>query len=372
MQHTLLSVFDNRVDAQKAMDALLAEGYARTDVALSEGDPTGQEVRESTAADDNSITANIKHFFADLFGTDRSEATRLYSDAVTRGHYVLTLTTSEESEVERAADIVERFGPVDIDEKHQQWHASELQAGASARQSSAGMSQQFAGTDENLATQGGTPQGTISQGAGSMQRADTTAIPVIEEELKVGKRAVQRGGVRIYQRVVETPVNESVDLREEHVSVQRRATDKMVDPADIAAFQENTFEVREEAEEAVVEKSARQVEEVLVEKEVTRRKETITDTVRHTEVEVEPLSAADDDYFRRHWTSNYASEGGQYDEYEPAYRYGSQMRRSELYRGRPWEDVETDLRTNWEASYPSSAWERFKAAIREGWDRITS
>jgi len=43
-------------------------------------------------------------------------------------------------------------------------------------------------------------------------------IPVIEEELVVGKRQVERGGVRVFSRMVETPVQESVTLREEHAS----------------------------------------------------------------------------------------------------------------------------------------------------------
>lgn len=374
MQHTLVAVFDNRSDAQKAMDDLLASGFNRPEVRLSEGDPTtaagsamsssGTELR-----DDDSIGSSIKNFFSDIFGTDRSESAQMYREAVTRGHYVLTLTAASEPEVERAADIVERYGPVDIDEKSAQWGVT---AGA---RSDTGVQQ--AGVQQAQSMSQQSAQGSV-QGAtttqGSMQRAgtETTAIPVVQEELKVGKREVQRGGVRIYSHVVETPVTESVDLREEHVTVQRRAIDKMVDPADVPAFQETEFEVRETAEEAVVEKSARVVEEVIVGKEVTQHEEQISDTLRRTEVEIEELSAEDDAYYRGHWTSNFANAGGTYEDYAPAYRYGSSMRRSELYRGRPWEDVETDLRADWSRRHPGSAWEKFKAAIRHGWERMTS
>jgi uncharacterized protein (TIGR02271 family) len=372
MQHTLVAVFDNRSDAQKAMDDLLAGGFTRPDVRLSEGDPTAQgsstvSSSGSELRDDESIGSSIKNFFSDIFGTDRSESARMYQEAVTRGHYVLTVSTETEPEVERAADIIERYGPVDIDEKSAEWGASAaLRSGAGAQQQAQPMSQQ--------SSIQGTVQGSTSA-QGSMQRAttDTTAIPVVQEELKVGKREVQRGGVRVYSHVVETPVKEKVDLREEHVTVQRRAIDKMIDPAEVEAFKETEFEVRETAEEAVIEKSARVVEEVVVGKEVTQHEEEISDTLRRTEVEVEELGTVEDDnYFRGHWTSNYANAGGTYDEYAPAYRYGSSMRKSELYRGRPWEDVETDLRADWSKRNPGSAWEKFKAAIRHGWERMTT
>jgi len=209
---------------------------------------------------------------------------------------------------------------------------------------------------------------------GSLQRAgtDEQVIPVMQEELKVGKRMVQRGGVRIYQRMVETPVNESVSLREEHVNVERRPVDRPVDPAQVGAFQETSFELRENAEEAVVQKTARVVEEVVVGKEVTQRTDQISDTVRHTEVDVEQLGSTDDeDYYRSHWTSNLASSGGTYDDYAPAYRYGSAMRGSDGYSGRSWDDSESGLRSSWESRYPESTWEKVKAAVRHGWERIT-
>jgi uncharacterized protein (TIGR02271 family) len=366
MQHTLVAVFDNRSDAQKSMDELLAGGFARGDVRLSEGDPVGSASAADTSAargDDASFSGSIRNFFSDIFGTDRSEPAQMYSEAVARGHYVLTVTADQEAEIERAADIVERYGPVDIDEKHQQWRAGDAlyTGGPGAQQQAAPMSQQFAPGSGNV--------------QGSVQGPDTNvrAIPVVQEELKIGKREVQRGGVRIYQHVVETPVSESVDLRDEKVTVQRRAIDQMVDPADVPAFQETSFELRETAEEPVVEKTARVVEEVIVGKEVRQRQEEVTDTLRRTEVEVEELGDADNDsLFRSHWNSNYAAAGGSYDDYAPAYRYGSEMRRSELYRNRPWDEAETDLRQDWEARRPGSAWEKFKAAVKHGWDRITS
>ncbi len=381
MQHTLVAVFDNRTDAQKALEDLVSSGFSRQEARLSEGDPAGaaslQSNTDSTyaaASDDGSFGAGIRNFFSDIFGTDRSEHTQMYSEAVSRGHYVLTVNASSEPEVERAADIVERYGPIDIDEQASQWGAGGISDAArvgSSRglQQSQSMSQQYAqGTDATL--QGTT--GNTQLQVGQQRVGETQAIPIIQEELKIGKREVQRGGVRIFNRMVETPVHESVGLREEHVKVERHAVDRPINPADLNAFKETTIEMRETAEEAVIEKTARVVEEVVVGKNVTQRNEQIDDTVRRTEVDVQQLTPTDDAYFRGHWTSNFANQGGKYEDYAPAYSYGSSMRTSELYRNRPWDDVEGTLRSDWESRYPNSTWENMKAAVRHGWERMTS
>lgn len=394
MQHTLVAVFDNRSDAQNAMDELLASGFTRDNVYVSSADLTGQNTSSlsGTTTDttlgtthEEGVGASIKHFFANLFGSDEDEHVTRYSTAVTGGQHVLTLTTTSEPEVERAADVIERFGPIDIDERHDlSGNAASLGTSAYQAQSSSTLQ---AGSMQS-GTQAGNLSGSLSDSelrSDSLQRetaVDRTtgkaAIPVVQEEVRVGKRQVERGGVRVFSRMVETPVNETVSLREEHVNVERRPVDRPVSPADVAALKDQTIELRETAEEAIVQKSARVVEEVVVGKEVSQRKEQIQDTVRHTEVEVQPLqgSALDDDtYYRNDWQTNYASLGGTYDDYAPAYRYGYDMRRDARYQGRNWDDVESDLRSDWDTRYGSSGsstWERMKAAVRSGWNRMTS
>ena len=95
----------------------------------------------------------------------------------------------------------------------------------------------------------------------------------------------ERGGVRVESRVEEVPVEQDVQLREERVHVERRPVDRPVTDAD-AAFREGSIEVTERAEEAVVAKEARVVEEVVVNKEVGERTETVRDTIRRTDVDV--------------------------------------------------------------------------------------
>ena len=128
MQHTLIAVFDNHNDAVNAQNELLSSGFSREDVRLSHGneDPSiaasGATTTTTTDADNEpGIGTSIKNFFSDIFGTDNSEHHAKYSTAIERGSHVLTVNTDSEPEVERAADIVERYGPVDIDEQSEKW-----------------------------------------------------------------------------------------------------------------------------------------------------------------------------------------------------------------------------------------------------------
>ena len=115
-------------------------------------------------------------------------------------------------------------------------------------------------------------------------------IPIIEEEIRVGKRDVEGRGVRVSTRVEEVPVNEQVTLRDEDVHVERRRVDQTIDPAAVdALFQEGTIEVREHDEQAIVSKEAHIVEEVVINKDRQERSETIQETVQRTDVDVEQI-----------------------------------------------------------------------------------
>jgi len=116
------------------------------------------------------------------------------------------------------------------------------------------------------------------------------SIPVIRENLNVGKEEVERGGIRLRSRIVETPVEERVNLREENVNVERTPVDR---PATEADLREQDVEMRERAEVPVVNKETRVVEEISLNKEVTERDETIRDTVRDTEVDIDKLDRND-------------------------------------------------------------------------------
>lgn len=120
------------------------------------------------------------------------------------------------------------------------------------------------------------------------ETATDTTIPVIKEELEIGKKEVQTGGIRLRSKIVEQDVSEDLTLRKETVSVDRQSVDR---PATGAEFKDLEVEVRERAEVPVVHKEARVVEEVRLSKEVTEHDETVRDTVRSTEVDVDRIDS---------------------------------------------------------------------------------
>ncbi len=115
-------------------------------------------------------------------------------------------------------------------------------------------------------------------------------VSEIEENLSVGKNKVASGGVRVTTHVSERPVEQTVTLRKEAVEVERRPADRKLKSEEAeAAFQEKTVEMLGTTEEAEVSKEARVVGEVSLGKRVEERKETVKDTVRRTQVEVEKI-----------------------------------------------------------------------------------
>jgi uncharacterized protein (TIGR02271 family) len=195
----------------------------------------------------------------------------------------------------------------------------------------------------------------------------------------VGTRQVQHGGVRLYTRVTERPVEETVRLRDETVHVERRPVDRPATEADVAAAKERTIEVTETDEEPVVRKQIRVVGEVVVSKDVEEHTETVRDTVRRTEVEVEPVGAGQareargfDAYeadFRRHYTTSLASRGQPYERWSPGYRYGYELAGDRRYAGRDWAAIEPEARRDWEARHQGT-WDEFKDTIRYAWDNV--
>lgn len=120
----------------------------------------------------------------------------------------------------------------------------------------------------------------------STATGDEEVIPVVKESLRVGKRDTDLGRVRVRSYTVEEPVSESVNLHDERVFIERRPVDRELSGTE-AAFTDRTIEANEHREEAVVSKDARVTEEIALRKEGEDRTETVSDSVRRTEVEIE-------------------------------------------------------------------------------------
>jgi uncharacterized protein (TIGR02271 family) len=373
---TVIAAFRNSADAQAAAQDLQAAGINRGDIYL---ESSGSNASTAGYSSDDYGSRTTQHeggitgWFKSLFGAEDDTDRAGYERAYSQGTYLLSVDVNE-NQVDQVEDILNRHSPANV-------HTDDAYTGSTA------------GTT-NTTTANTTARGvagtTGTTPANTAANTSEEAIPVVEEELQVGKRRVLRGGVRVYSRVVEQPVEENVNLQEERVRVERRPVNRPVTDADLKAGQDQVIEVDEYAEEAVVAKQARVVEEVRVGKETSQRTETIRDTVRHTEVDVEPVTgtatgaatatatgatgtgaAFDDSDFRRDFQTNYANSGASYDTYAPAYRYGYTMASDPRYKGKSFSDVENDLRADYGRQYPNSTWDKMKNSIRYGWDKVT-
>ncbi len=340
-ESTIIAAFRNSSDAQAAVQDLESAGFNRDDIYLETSGSSTASSRSKSASTEGGISGWFKSIFGDESHRDRSD----YENAIRQGNCLLRVDATED-ELDTVEDILNRHSPIDI-------HAGE---------------------------------GARSATAGGRDTGSTNAIPVVEEEVQIGKRQVLRGGVRVYSRVIEEPVEEDISLREERVRVERRPVNRPATEADLKAGKEQVIEVQEMAEEPVISKQARVVEEVRVGKDVSERTQTVKDTVRRTEVDVQQnprgtstptgtstgsAASFDDSDFRNDFQQRYASTGVGYDTYSPAYRYGYDMASDARYRGRSFEDVESDLRSDYGRRYPNSTWEKMKDAIRYGWDKVT-
>jgi len=323
MSQTLVGVFDRRDEAQAVAQELIGMGIQQTHIRISD------ENAAATAggAREKGFWESLK----DLFSSDDDDERYGLREAARRGGTILTVTT-EEAYVDRVMEVMRRHHVVNLDERARQWGTEGWQG-----------FQRYQATDASRAASA-TKAATAQQ-----HTAGTEKIPVVQEELQVGKRQVDRGGVRVVSKVTKQPVEEKVNLREERVHVERRPVDRPATPSDAAAFRERTIEATETAEEAVVAKNARVVEEVVVSKDATQRTETVRDTVRRTDVDVQRTEG--DARFR------------------PAYEFADELSADARFRGRTFDEVEPEIRRSYEQRNPSSRWDDVRDAVRSRFGR---
>lgn len=263
------ALFDSQADAQNAIDRLVEIGIPTAQIRMVDGGSSN-----TTAAAPADREKGFWESLSDFFFPDEDRYS--YAQGLSRGGYLVTATGLSSTQYETALDILDDEGTVNLQEREESWRA-EGWGGYEA-------SPYAAGTGAAIIPEAGTLTTTETTGDRLGAGTDET-IPVVEERLRVGKRDTSHGRVRVRAYTVEEPVSESIDLREDRVEIDRRLVDRAaVTDAD---FRDRTIEAEEHREEAVVSKEARVVEEVGLRKTSDTHRETISDTVRHTEVEIE-------------------------------------------------------------------------------------
>jgi uncharacterized protein (TIGR02271 family) len=304
---TIVAVFDTAAHAQNAISDLVSAGVPASSI-----EHYAREEGAETVAGSGTDTHQHRGFWAWLTG--EAETTRdhhaLYDQSIQSGGTVVTVIT-DGSNIDTVYDVLQRHDPVDLDERHSQYSSSGaygaqtdtygLGGTGTGTASTGGASTNPAipatlqsGTASSGLTSGTTTAGTTATGTAGLSGTGATAglggheevIPLAEESLQVGKREVDRGTTRVRRYVVERPVEEQIRLRNETVTVFRRAPSGASAVA-ADAFTDREVVVTETAEEAVVGKTARVVDEVVVQKGVDERTETVRDTVRREEIDID-------------------------------------------------------------------------------------
>src|ERR687885_511139 len=287
MAFNVMGLFDNPRDAQAAAQELRGTGLSDDDI------------RDSHAAGGVGMATAAGGLVDALIGTGVPEGdANIYAEGVHRGGSLLSVQVDDEQRAHQAAEVMDRHHVVDINQRGQEYHQTgwtHFDPNAKQYDDSRYDSRDVAVARVSTETVRPTGQETTGMRTDAIEQRGEIKVPIVEERLNVGKREVEQGGVRVYKRVEEVPVEKQVTLRDETVQVARVPVDQPIDPATLSeegideAFRPVSVELRERDEVPVVEKQARITEEVVINKDVRERTETVRDTVRRTDVDVEQI-----------------------------------------------------------------------------------
>src|SRR5688500_2960616 len=123
MQRTITAFFDNRSEADEAVSRLHSAGISRDSVRLVPGqerDRQGGANQDNFRSQEGDEGLGFWEALKDLFMPD--EDRHVYAEGLRRGGYLVTVTTSD-ANYERAMDILDDEGTIDIDERERSWRA---------------------------------------------------------------------------------------------------------------------------------------------------------------------------------------------------------------------------------------------------------
>jgi len=306
MSEHIVAVFETEADATNARRSLESLGISAAAIRQYAG--SEQSPRATPAAETTTTYSSGGGFWAWLFGdeetTSSSYGDDIYDRRTAAGNVVVSVTV-DEAMIARTIDALDAHHPLDIDEHSTDAAAIEGSSSMAPMTGPSTTGQEFSSAEVTRAglTDASTPTGRVGvdggprvpvtpgssappAGMSTGGSAREEVIPLSEEELRVGKRTVDRGTTRIRRYVVEKPVEQTVNLQSEKVTVERRQPIGTTAGPGAGAFEERVVEVRETAEEPVVSKTAHVAEEVVVGRETTERTETVRDTVRREDVEI--------------------------------------------------------------------------------------
>ncbi|PRX35961.1 hypothetical protein B0G75_101150 [Paraburkholderia sp. BL18I3N2] len=339
MRHTVIGLFDTYAQAEAARDSLVQAGFGRDTIELQANpEPSVGSATDEVAS--SGVLANIERFLSSLFASGpRATETARYTEAVRRGAVLVCVNAVSEAHADLARNTLTRLGATDIGERAPDWDTPIDETG-----------REHSVLDElgiGAATPGTPRTSSVSKQAATAAAADAAAYerPATMTEPRY---TVPPGSTDaepfvpppLSERPVVDPINEPV-------------TDPLVGDVGRSAIAAGSVP----GSGAVMQPSE-------VVSEAGQPNAGLGGQMPNEYLEYE-------EDFRAHYDEQYAAENARYEDYVPAYRYGAEIGKDMRYRDQPWDDVEPEARRHWESTSPDSTWERFKLAVRHGWERVT-
>jgi len=383
MRHTVIGLFDTFAQAESARNMLVQTGFASSDIELQANPETPVD---ASVTHSPGVIANIERFLASLFTTSgtTAPAAERYTQAVRRGAIVVAVSAASESHADLARESLTKLGATEVSER-----AAEPDARVDPLPADAWVDPappDVASPDVGRTAQERREHSVLDElGLGSTSPMPASDALLAEEEARRRSRMDAMHGV--------PPVDEPSPDADAIAAASAPGAGAVMrpdiapeppppPPVEPAAETRASFQQQSQsggfpnyAPQTASPAGGAGTSAAIAAAGVAGSGAVMTpDTAEAArampqQVPDEFLEYEED--FRTHYDAEYASEGVRYDEYVPAYHYGAAMAREIRYQDRPWEEVEPEVRDDWQRGKPVDSWERFKSAVRHGWDRVT-
>jgi uncharacterized protein (TIGR02271 family) len=266
---TLVAAYDTPEHAMAAVNALKAGGFHSDDISTFDN--------ARLAAGKESMTGP-KHvgLWQRLFGDDinKYEATVL-GDTVGSGGTVVSVRVPQD-QVAQATGIMDLHHPVDI---HDRAVTAGFAKPAHVDAATKSIAQMPLAKGQDVAV------------TSKLAQVQPDALKLAEEQLEIGKKKIETGRTRVRRFTTERDVAEDVTLHDEHAEVLRKA---VTQPASLGQvdWADREIEVVETKEQALVNKTARVVEEVSLRTKGEEHVETIHEKLRRQQAEVQQVDSS--------------------------------------------------------------------------------
>ncbi len=301
------------------------------------------------------------------------EHANIYAEGVRRGGTLVVVRT-QDAQAEQARAILNRFNPVDIENRSQTWRDNHWTGFDQNNQELTADQMEFNRSSAAMPVTGSEVNRDMNRDVNSDltldQQTDTTSQQAQNQDRYTTGMGSQNTASGDWNQSgtmgsgSSTQSNQDMDRSGSGdipvTGDQSRQHDHMGDSFDSGMDQHLTDDVY----------SAERSHDEIVDIPVTGAR---MDSENVEEVDVTPIDwDSYDPIFQRDYQTRYGSTGYGYDYYQPAYRYGYDLASDPRFEGYDWVSLEPVARQNWQRRGLSGAWDDVKDAVRRAWETVTN